>query len=240
MERLGEAFDVQPFTKGLRDGVAIGLGYLSVSFSFGINAAQGGLTILQTALISMTNLTSAGQLAGLNLMIALAPLAELFLVQLTINIRYALMSMSLTQKLDNSMTFAHRLGAAFFITDEVFAVASSQSGLIGRSYLYGLATMPYMGWALGTLLGAAAGSLLPASVTTALGIAIYGMFIAIIVPPMKKLKAVRLVVLVALGLNLALKYIPLFDFISDGVAIVLCSVVAAGVGAYCHPAEEGA
>ncbi|MEA5068250.1 MAG: branched-chain amino acid ABC transporter permease, partial [Christensenellaceae bacterium] len=103
-----------------------------------------------------------------------------------------------------------------------------------------LAAMPYLGWALGTLLGAAAGSLLPASVTTALGVAIYGMFIAIIVPPMKKLKAVRLVVLVALGLNLMLKYVPLFDFISDGVAIVLCSVVAAGVGAYCRPAEEGA
>ena len=229
---------MQGYTKGFRDGVAIGLGYLSVSFSFGINAVNGGLSILQAALISMTNLTSAGQLAGLKLMIGLAPLLEMFLVQLTINIRYSLMGISLTQKLDDSMTIWHRMGTAFFITDEVFAVASSQPGTIGRRYLYGLAAMPYVGWALGTVLGAAAGSLLPAGVTTALGIAIYGMFIAIIVPPMKTLRPVRLVVLIALALSLMLRYLPMLSFISDGFAIILCAVAAAGVGAYFFPVEE--
>ncbi len=230
---------MEAYTKGVRDGVAIGLGYLSVSFSFGISAVKGGLTVLQAALISMTNLTSAGQVAGLDQMLRLAPLAELFLVQLTINTRYSLMSMSLTQKLDDSMTLLNRLATAFFITDEVFAVASSQAGLIGKSYLYGLATMPYIGWAVGTVLGAAAGSVLPLSVTTALGIAIYGMFIAIFVPPMKKLKSVRAVVLTALALSLALHYIPVFSFVSSGASIILCAVVAAGVGAYFFPAEEG-
>lgn len=230
---------MQTYTKGLRDGIAIGLGYLSVSFSFGINAVQGGLSILQAALISMTNLTSAGQVAGLGTMIAMAPLVEMFLVQLTINIRYSLMSMSLTQKLDDTMTLRHRFGAAFFITDEVFAVASRQPGTIGRRYLYGLALMPYLGWTLGTILGATAGSVLPRDVTTALGIAIYGMFIAIIVPPMKKERPVRVVVLVALAISLILHYVPVFSFVSGGSAVILCAVIAAGVGAYFFPIEEG-
>lgn len=228
------------FTKGLKDGLPIGLGYLSVSFSFGIKAAAGGLTILQSLLISMCNMTSAGQVAGLDAMIRLAPLLEVALVQLTINIRYSLMSISLSQKLDQSMTLPHRLAASFFNTDEVFAVASSQTGLLGKSYLYGLGAMPYAGWSLGTFLGAAAGTILPASVSSALGIAIYGMFIAIIVPPAKKFRAVRLVVLLSFALSLLLTYAPLFSGVSGGVSVIVCAIVAAGAGALLFPIKEAA
>ncbi|MDO4547932.1 MAG: AzlC family ABC transporter permease [Clostridia bacterium] len=226
------------YRRGLKDGVAIGLGYLSVSFSFGINAVAGGLSVLQATIISMTNLTSAGQLAGLDLMLKLAPLVELALVQLTINIRYSLMSISLTQKLDGTMTTPHRLAVSFFNTDEVFAVASSQPGLLGKSYLYGLGTMPYIGWASGTLLGAVAGSILPSGVTSALGIMIYAMFVAIVVPPAKKVKAVCFVSLVCAAMCLAFYYIPALGAVSSGMAIIICSVIAAGLGAWLYPVRE--
>lgn len=145
------------YQRGLRHGLPIALGYLSVSFAFGIQATSLGLTPLQAVMISFFNVTSAGQLAGLQLMAAGAGLAEMALTQLTINLRYALMSLSLSQKLDASMTLPHRLLLSFCNTDEVFVVASQQPGKVGRAYLYGLTNGPFLGWVLGTLLGALAG-----------------------------------------------------------------------------------
>ena len=229
---------MRDYTQGLRDGVAIGLGYLSVSFSFGINAVSGGLSILQSALISMTNLTSAGQVAGLSSMIELAPLLELMLLQLTINIRYSLMSISLSQKLDASMTTGARLACSFFITDEIFAVASSQKFLLSRDYLLGLSAMPYIGWTLGTLLGATAGLILPLSIAHSLGIAIFGMFVAIVVPVAKRFTPVRVVSLTAIALSLIFHYVPVFSGLSGGVSIIVCAIVAAGLGAYLHPVDD--
>ena len=172
--------------QGIRHGIPIGLGYLSVSFAFGMKAVGDGLTVLQAVLISMTNLTSAGQIAALPLMAGGASLAEMALTQLTINLRYALMSLSLSRKLDGSMGTLQRLVFSFANTDEIFAVASSQPGKVGKYYLYGLMIAPWIGWSLGTFLGAAAGTLLPAFVRSALGIAIYGMFLAIILPPARE------------------------------------------------------
>ncbi|MEG0145944.1 MAG: AzlC family ABC transporter permease [Clostridia bacterium] len=226
------------YTKGVRDGVAIGLGYLSVAFSFGINAVSGGLSVLQAVLISLANVTSAGQMAGLEQMIKLAPLFVVALVQLTINLRYALMSISLSQKLDDSVGTIHRMAIAFVNTDEVFAVASAQAGLLGKNYLYGLITAPYLGWALGTLLGAAAGSLLPGSVSNALGIMIYAMFVAIVIPPTKHDKAIRFVVLAAGVLSVALYYLPGLRTLSGGAMIIVCSVAAAALGAWRYPVRE--
>ena len=217
--------------------MAIGLGYLSVAFSFGINAVAGGLTVLQAVLISACNVTSAGQLAGLELMLSLAPLAEMALVQLTINIRYSLMSVSLSQKLAADVTTPHRLAIAFVNTDEVFAVASAQPGLLGRRYLYGLITMPYIGWALGTLLGAAAGEILPATLTRALGIMIYAMFVAIVLPPAKKSKPIRFVALAAGALSILFYYLP-GARVSSGLSIIVCAVAAAGLGAWLFPVRE--
>ena len=226
--------------QGIRHGIPIGLGYLSVSFAFGMKAVGDGLTVLQAVLISMTNLTSAGQIAALPLMTGGAGLAEMALTQLTINLRYALMSLSLSRKLDESMGTAQRMIFSFANTDEIFAVASSQPGKIGKHYLYGLMIAPWIGWSLGTLLGAAAGTLLPAFVRSALGIAIYGMFLAIILPPARKSRPVRFVVLTAVALSLCFHYIPGLNTVSPGFVIIICGVLAAALGAWRYPAEEDA
>ncbi len=226
------------FTRGFKDGVPIGLGYLSVAFTFGIMAVRGGLSIAQAALISMTNVTSAGQLAGLELMIASAPLFEMALTQLVINLRYALMSLSLSQKMDSSMTVPRRMIFAFCNTDEVFAVASGQPGAVGRAYLTGLTVAPYFGWALGTLLGAAAGSLLPELILNALGVAIYGMFIAIIIPPARKSRSVRAAVILAALLACVMRYTPCLKNISGGFAVILCAVPVSAFCAKMFPIRE--
>ncbi len=223
------------YKRGLRHGIPIALGYLSVAFAFGIQATSLGLSPLQTVMISVFNVTSAGQLAGLQLMAAGASLTEMALTQLTINLRYALMSLSLSQKLDESMTLPHRLLLSFCNTDEVFAVASQQPDKIGRAYLYGLTNGPFLGWTLGTLLGALAGGLLPKDVTDALGIAIYGMFIAIILPPFRRVREVRIVILIAVAMSCLITLLPLFHFISDGFRIILCAVVASALGAWLMP-----
>ncbi len=226
------------FAKGFKDGIPIGLGYLSVSFTFGMMAARSGLTIAQAVFISMTNVTSAGQLAGLNLIVAGAPMLEVALTQFIINLRYALMSLSLSQKLDGSMTTLHRMLFAFCNTDEVFAVAAGQKGQVGKSYLYGLITAPYFGWALGTCLGAAAGTLLPDILRDALGVAIYAMFIAIVVPPSKHNGAVRLAVLLSAALSCAMYYLPGLNQISSGFAIIICAVVVSALCAKLFPIPD--
>ena len=226
--------------QGIRHGIPIGLGYLSVSFAFGMKAVGDGLTVLQAVLISMTNLTSAGQIAALPLMVGGASLAEMALTQLTINLRYALMSLSLSRKLDGSMGTLQRLIFSFANTDEIFAVSSSQPGKVGKYYLYGLMLAPWIGWSLGTFLGAAAGTLLPVFVRTALGIAIYGMFLAIILPPARKNGHVCFVVLVAVALSLCFHYIPGLNTVSPGFVIIICGVLAAAAGAWLFPAEEEA
>ena len=226
------------YRRGLLHGLPIALGYISVSFAFGIQATSLGLSPLQATLISLTNMTSAGQLAGLQLMAAGAPLMEMALTQLTINLRYALMSLSLSQKLDGTMNTLHRLLLSFGNTDEVFAVASQQPGKIGRAYLYGLTNGPWLGWTLGTLLGALAGSVLPEAVTNALGIAIYGMFIAIILPPFRRQREVRAVVIIAVALSCLMTLLPALSFISDGFRIILCAIAASALGAWLMPQPE--
>lgn len=228
------------FAKGFRDGLPIGLGYISVSFAFGMMAVQGGLSVWQAVLISLTNVTSAGQFAGLNLMLAGAPLLEMALTQLVINIRYALMSLALSQRLDGSMTLIHRLCFSFCNTDEVFAVASGQPEKVGRTYLYGLITLPFLGWALGTLLGAVAGTILPEGIRLALGVAIYGMFVAIVIPPAKKIRSVRVVVLCAVFMSCAMRCLPLLREVSSGFAIIICAVGASALGAWLFPVKEEA
>ena len=225
-----------PFIKGLLYGIPIGLGYLSVSFGFGILAVKSGLSVLEASLISLTNLTSAGQAAGVEVIAAGGTLLEMALVQLTINIRYALMALSLSQKLDQSFTLPHRLLAAYGITDEIFAVCASQEEKLLPTYMYGIISISTAGWVTGTFLGAAAGELLPAAVSAALGIMLYGMFIAIIVPPARKQRSVLCVVLAAAALSIACKY--LLPGLSGGFAVILCAVAASVLGALLFPREE--
>ncbi len=226
---------INRFSRGFRDGIPIGLGYLSVSFAFGITAVEAGLPVWAAVLISLTNLTSAGQLAGVSLIAAGASLVEMAATQLIINLRYALMSITLSQKADRTMTTLHRMLISFFITDEVFAVASGHRADLGRRYLYGLGLAPIVGWVLGTALGAAAGTVLPASLRSALGIAIYGMFIAIIIPPARHQRPVALVLLIAVALSCLFRFVPGLNQLSPGFAIILCAVIASAVGAWLFP-----
>ncbi len=220
---------------GLNKGLPIGLGYLSVSFGFGITAVGMGIEPIGTILISLTNLTSAGQVAGIGIIAAYGTIIEMILAQLVINMRYCLMGLALTQKLDDSFTTPHRMITSFAITDEVFAVAAAERGLIGRRFMYGLITLPPVGWTLGTTLGVFAGQILPNDVCAALGLAIYSMFIAIIVPPAKADKGVLCAVLIASAMSCTFYYIPLFDNLSQGFAIIICAVVASGIMAYVAP-----
>ncbi|MEG2394200.1 MAG: AzlC family ABC transporter permease [Ruthenibacterium sp.] len=223
------------FFAGFWDGVPIGLGYFSVSITFGMMAVASGLPVWAGVAISMTNVTSAGQFAGLSVMCAGGSLFEMALTQLIINLRYALMSLSVSQKLAPQVNLIDRLLFSFMMTDEVFAVASGQREEIGRRYCFGLMLAPYFGWACGTLCGAIASGFLPDSVRNALGIAIYGMFIAIVVPVARQSKAVLGVVALAAALSCGIHYLPVLRNVSGGFAIILCTVIAASAGALLAP-----
>ncbi|MBO4331200.1 MAG: AzlC family ABC transporter permease [Oscillospiraceae bacterium] len=222
------------FRRGLADGIPIGLGYLSVSFGVGILASGAGMSILQAAVTSLTNLTSAGQVAGIAVIAASGGLVEMVLTQLVINLRYSLMAISLTQKLDGSFTTLRRMLVSFAITDEIFAVASSRDGRISPGYMYGLALIPIIGWTTGTLLGAAAGELLPAAVTSALGLSIYGMFLAIIIPPARRSTGILLAVVFGAAVSCALFY---FTDISQGFSVIISAGISAAAAALLRPAE---
>jgi len=226
------------FKKGFKDGIPIGLGYLSVSFTFGMMAVNMGLPVWSAVLISLTNLTSAGQFAGIGLMVANASMIEIALTQLVINLRYSLMSLSLSQKVEKNMTTFQRATVAIFVTDEVFAVESSQPGEIESRYMYGLAIAPVFGWVFGTFMGAVASTLLPPDVSSALGLAVYGMFLAIIIPPAKKFKSVFWVLVVAVLLSCLFKWIPFLSNVSSGFVIIICAVIASVFGAVVFPLKE--
>ena len=226
------------FRNGIKDGLPIGLGYLSVAFAFGVQASLLGLPALFSTLISMTNLTSAGQLAGIKIIAALGSALEIMLVQLVINSRYFLMGVSLSQKADCSFTTGKRLIAAAFITDEIFAVSISKRQKINFKYFIGLAVLPYIGWTLGTVLGAFAGDVLPATVKAALGIALYAMFIAIIFPPAVKSFNILFTVSLAALLSCAYYYIPFLNRLDEGFAIIICAVISAAVAAAIFPVKE--
>ncbi len=228
------------YLKGLKDGLPIGLGYLSVSFAFGITAVNMGIPPIAAILISMTCVTSAGQVAGIGAIAVSGSLVEIALAQLIINLRYSLMSLSLSQKLCSRYSLFHRLTTSFGVTDEVFAVASARTGEVTPPYMYGLITLPYIMWAAGTALGAFLSGILPEIVTNALGIAIYGMFIAIVVPPAKRFRGVLVVALMAAALSCVFRFVPFLQALS-GFSVIICTVAAAVAGAllFPRPAEDG-
>ena len=217
-------------------GIPIALGYISVSFGFGIAAVRAGLSVAAAVGISASNLTSAGQAAGVEIIAAGGTLIELALSQLVINLRYSLMGLSLSQKLDDSFTLPHRLLASYGITDEIFAVAAAQPGKLKPSYMYGLILISALGWTGGTLLGAVAGQALPQMFTAAMGILLYGMFIAIIIPPSRKSRRVFGAVLIAALISLLFKFV--FTKVSVGFAIIISASVAAAVMALIAPVPD--
>lgn len=224
--------------QGLRDGIPICLGYFSVSMAYGMTAVLSGLPLSAAVMISLTNLTSAGQFAGTNLILAGGTWIELTITMVVINIRYFLMSLSLSQKVEEKMTLGQRLAVAFGITDEIFAVAMQHPRALSTAYMAGLIFTPVLGWTGGTWLGGALTSLLPASISNAFGIALYGMFIAVVVPAAKQVKAVLFTALTAVALSVICYYTPALGFLSGGWSIILVTVLASGAAALLFPIKE--
>lgn len=225
------------YKKGLKDGIPIALGYLSVSFAFGVTAVSLGVPEFIALIISMTNLTSAGQLAGVVIIASLGTVAEIILTQLVINARYFLMSLTLTQKLDKKFTLLDRLLCSIGITDEIFAVAVMNDKPVTRNYLLGLMTLPYLGWSCGTLLGAVLGGILPQIIVNALNIALYAMFIAIVVPTAMQNKKVIPVVIISVALSCAFTFIPVLNNVNSGIVYVVSALIASIVGALVFPID---
>ena len=223
---------------GVKQGIPIACGYFFVSFTFGILGASLGFRWWETVLISMTNLTSAGQVAGVRTIAAGGSIAELALSQLVINLRYSLMGISLSQNTDDDFTGAKRAVLGFGITDEIYAVAVNRPKPVSTRFFLGLMTLPYFGWSLGTLAGALFGGVLPTSVTEVMTLAIYGMFIAIVLPKAKAERGVLVVVELAAAVSCALYFAPIFSKIPSGFAIIICAVLAAALGALWFPVPE--
>lgn len=226
------------YKNGFIKGIPIGIGYLPVSFTFGLMAAESGLPIWLVIFTSLSNVTSAGQFAGVNLIMAGAGYMEIAITTLVINLRYMLMSLALSQKLEQKIPLWKRMIFGFGITDEVFAIASTEINKITAEYMFGLIGAPIFGWTIGTALGACVSGILPSALQDAMGIALYTMFIAIIVPPAKKAKPIFIVILISVLLTCILKYISWFQFISSGFQTILATVITAGIGAALFPIEE--
>lgn len=226
------------FFKGVKDGFPIFLGYFAVSFTLGIAAKAIGINGFEAALMSASNLTSAGEFAALSIIASSSSYVEMALTELVINLRYALMSSALSQKIKPGTSVLHRLLIAFGNTDEIFAVATSQKGYVSPYFCYGLTTLPLIGWTLGTFLGVISGGLLPQRAISALSVALYGMFIAIIVPPARKNKVIAGIVLISMLLSTVFTYTPFLKLIPSGFRIIILTVVIAGAAAWLFPIEN--
>lgn len=225
------------FTQGLKDGFPICLGYFSVSVAFGMTTVLAGMPLWAAVLISLTNLTSAGQFAGANLMIAGGNMIELGLTTLVINIRYFLMSLSVSQKVERKMSMKERLAVSFGITDEIFAVSMQHKGELSTPYMAGLIITPVLGWTGGTLAGGIATSFMPEALSSALGIALYGMFIAVIIPPAREEKSVLFTVILAILASLAFTYLPGLKSLGGGWSIIIITILVSAVAAWLFPRE---
>lgn len=226
------------FVQGMRHGIPICLGYFSVSAAFGMMVVLSGIPLWVAIMISLTNLTSAGQFAGLNLILAGGTYLELIVSMIVINIRYFLMSLSLSQKVDEKMSYPKRFGISFGITDEIFAVAIQRPETVTASYMAGLMLLPVLGWSGGTLVGGAVTSVLPESVSSALGIALYGMFIAIIIPVARYKKSVMFTVIAAIAMSLMFTYLPVFSALSGGWGIIVITIAASAAAALLFPVKS--
>lgn len=225
------------FLTGLRDGIPVCLGYLVVSVSFGMFAVARGIPATTAIALSMTNLTSAGQFAAVNLAVTTATYAEIGFATVVVNIRYALMSLVLSQKIEK-MPFFKRMIVALGITDEIFTIATTRNGKVDFSYMLGLMLTPYVGWSIGTILGATINSLLPLPMASAMGITLYGMFIAIVVPAAKNEKPVLITLFIAMILSCMFKYAPYLSLLSAGWAIITVALITSALAACLFQEKE--
>ncbi|MCR4589629.1 MAG: AzlC family ABC transporter permease [Lachnospiraceae bacterium] len=229
---------LQNFREGVRDGIPIALGYLAVSFAFGIQAVQSGLSVFQSTLISLTNVTSAGQFAGISVIAAAGSYLEMAGVQFIINLRYMLMSTALSQKIAPDLPTWKRLMIAFGVTDEIFGVSIVRPGILSPAFSAGAIITAVTGWVLGTFLGAFSGEILPPGLISALGVALYGMFIAIVVPPAREDRNIAIAAILAVICSTIFTYAPVLKEISSGTRIIIITVAVSALAALLFPTSD--
>lgn len=223
---------------GFKDGIPISLGYFAVSFTFGLMASKTGLTPWQSIVMSITNLTSAGQFAGLGMIKAGSPLGELAAAQFIINLRYSLMSCSLSQKFGKDVPFFHRFLVGYGITDEIFGVSVLTPNTLNPWYFYGLLLAAVPGWTIGTGAGALSGEMLPESLLSALSVALYGMFLAVIIPPAKNNRILACIIATSMIVRLFFSFIPVLCTLSSGMKLIVITVLLSGGAAFWFPVPQ--
>lgn len=226
------------FVRGMRDGIPICLGYFAVSFALGIAGRGVGMNAVQAFVMSLTMVASAGQFAAITLIGAGAGIIEMITTTVVVNLRYLLMSCSLTQKLSPETKLLHRLALSYCMTDEIFGLSISVDGFLRPVYTYGITVISVSGWCLGTVLGVVAGNILPALVTNALGVAMYGMFLAIIIPPAKENHFLGALVAVSMAASGLFSILPYLRAISSGFRVIILTILIAGIASVIHPMEE--
>ncbi len=226
------------FLKGMKDGIPISLGYLAVSFTLGIAAKNAGLTAFQAMLTSLTNNASAGEFAGFTLIAANASYLEIAIMMLVANARYLLMSCSLSQKISPNTPLIHRFLIGFDVTDEIFGISISVPGKLTPYYTYGAIVVAMPGWSIGTYLGVVMGNILPSNVVSALSVGLYGMFLAVIIPPARKNKILAILITCSMIASFVCSKLSIFAALSSGMKIIILTVVIAGTAAILFPIKE--
>lgn len=226
------------FREGMRDGIPIGLGYLAVSFSLGITARNIGLTPFQGFLVSILNNASAGEYAGFTVIAADAAYMEIVLVTLVANIRYLLMSCALSQKFSPDTPLIHRFFIGYDVTDELFGITIAQKGYLNPCYTYGAMLLAIPGWSIGTAIGVMAGNILPARIVGALSVALFGMFIAIIIPPARKNKVIAGIVITSFMASFCFANLPVVSNLSEGTRTIILTVVISALAAILFPVKQ--
>ncbi len=226
------------FLRGMKDGIPISMGYFAVSFTLGITAKKVGMSAFQASLMSALMLASAGQFAAISMIAAGAGVVEMIVTTIVVNMRYLLMSSALSQKVSRDKSFLHRFFISYAVTDEIFGISMAVDGRLNPFYTYGAAAVAAPGWVLGTFLGALLGMILPAGVMSAMNVAIYGMFLAIVIPPSRKSRIVAGVVCISMLSSLLFSLIPVLNHISSGFQIIILTILIAGAAALLFPVPQ--
>lgn len=226
------------FLRGMRDGIPISLGYFAVAFTLGIHARNAGLNVFEATLSSLLTNASAGEYAAFSLIRQAAGVMEVIIMTVVINARYLLMSCALSQKLSPDTPLIERMMLGQCVTDEIFGISAAYPEQLDSVYSYGAFSVASPGWALGTALGVLMGNILPSNAVSALSVGLYGMFIAVIIPPTKKDRVLTGVVAGSMALSCVMSVWPLFDFISEGMRTILLTVLIAGAAAVLFPVRE--
>lgn len=228
----------QWFLQGMKHGIPIATGYFAVSLTLGIAARKAGISALEATVMSLTMHASAGQFAAISLIASGAGYMEMILTEIVVNLRYVLMSCALSQKIRRDIPFFHRFFVAYDVTDEIFGISVAVDGKLNPFYTYGAMSVASPGWALGTCVGALLGNIMPDRLLSAMNLALYGMFIAIVVPPAKKNRVLTGIVLVSVVASTLFAYLPVIGEISSGFQIMILTIVIAGIAAVLFPVEE--